>query len=242
MAQRLDTNGNVLSSDLYDAYGSRTSTAAQSDSWGFGAQWGHQSDAETGLCLLTNRYYDPAVGRFVTRDPIGYAGGVNLYGYTKNNPSNRTDPGGFEDRSNSPQSGQLINYSSKPIAVIFDKPDENGHRIEWEMVVPPEYETNPVLIDVDAVPGPVGFPWRHIPGNHNGSRTCKAYNLFGLLGGQTVNYGIGLPMRQDKDGFPVDLFYGTKMPILNRTYGNDPKRFMSAQQGIARGYVIQIPK
>ena len=95
MAQRLDTNGNVLSSDLYDAYGSRTSTAAQSDSWGFGAQWGYQRDVETGLVLCTHRYYDPAAGRFLTRDPIGYAGGVNLYGYTGNNPGNGSDPSGL---------------------------------------------------------------------------------------------------------------------------------------------------
>jgi RHS repeat-associated protein len=95
VVQRLDGTGSVLSTDLYDAYGARTSTAVQSDPWGFGAQWGYQTDAETGLLLLTNRYYDPAAGRFVTRDPIGYAGGVNLYGYTKNNPGNESDPSGL---------------------------------------------------------------------------------------------------------------------------------------------------
>ena len=47
------------------------------DVFGFGAQAGDYTDAETGLCLLTHRYYDPAQGRFVTRDPIGYDGGIN---------------------------------------------------------------------------------------------------------------------------------------------------------------------
>jgi len=37
-------------------------------------------DVETGLDLLTQRYYDPQQGRFVTRDPIGYKGGLNLCG------------------------------------------------------------------------------------------------------------------------------------------------------------------
>ncbi len=45
--------------------------------------------------LLTHRYYDPAEGRFLTRDPIGYAGGLNLYAYCGNNPVGRSDPSGL---------------------------------------------------------------------------------------------------------------------------------------------------
>lgn len=44
---------------------------------------------------MTHRYYDPAAGRFLTRDPIGYAGGINLYAYTGNDPVNRADPSGL---------------------------------------------------------------------------------------------------------------------------------------------------
>ena len=77
--QRLDSSG-VLSIDLYDAFGARTGTTPPSDPWGFGAQWGYQSDAETGLVLCTNRYYDPQQGRFVTRDPVGYDGGSTSMG------------------------------------------------------------------------------------------------------------------------------------------------------------------
>jgi RHS repeat-associated protein len=41
------------------------------------------------------RYYDPAAGRFVVEDPLGfYAGNVNFYGYTGNRPVNLTDPSG----------------------------------------------------------------------------------------------------------------------------------------------------
>ena len=94
VSQRLDSSGSVLSTDLYDSYGSRTGTAAQPDPFGFEAQAGYYTDAETGLILCTHRFYDPATGRFLTRDPIGYGGGVNLYGYTQNNPVNREDPDG----------------------------------------------------------------------------------------------------------------------------------------------------
>lgn len=41
------------------------------------------------------RYYDPEVGRFINKDPIGFAGGLNLYAYVQNNPINRIDPLGL---------------------------------------------------------------------------------------------------------------------------------------------------
>jgi RHS repeat-associated protein len=66
---------------MFDAYGTGASTGQNPDPWGFRAQWGYYTDNETGLILCTFRYYDPATGRFLNRDPIGYGGGVNLYGY-----------------------------------------------------------------------------------------------------------------------------------------------------------------
>jgi len=63
---------------------------------GFGGQWGNYTDNETGLLCLTHRYYDTGTGRFINRDPIDYAGGVNLYGYAGNNPVNAMDPNGTD--------------------------------------------------------------------------------------------------------------------------------------------------
>jgi len=47
---------------------------------------GQYYDQETGLHYNYFRYYDPMTGRYVTPDPIGLWGGVNLYSYVKNNP------------------------------------------------------------------------------------------------------------------------------------------------------------
>src|SRR5438094_811233 len=53
-----------------------------------------QLDSETGLYYMRARYYDPQLGRFVSEDPIGLAGGINAYAYTGDNPVNGRDPSG----------------------------------------------------------------------------------------------------------------------------------------------------
>jgi RHS repeat-associated protein len=55
---------------------------------------GQYADKATGLHYNTFRYYDPDVGRFISQDPIGLAGGENLYGYVPN-PSLWMDPWGW---------------------------------------------------------------------------------------------------------------------------------------------------
>jgi len=96
VAERLYANGASYQVDQYDAYGYRSERLLDySDPWGFGAQAGYYTDLETGLLLLTHRFYDPATGRFLTRDPLGYGGGINLYGYCQNDPVNRIDPRGL---------------------------------------------------------------------------------------------------------------------------------------------------
>ena len=55
---------------------------------------GQYYDAETGLHYNYHRYYDPATGRYVSADPIGLDGGINLFAYVENNPLNWIDPSG----------------------------------------------------------------------------------------------------------------------------------------------------
>ncbi len=80
---------------MFDAHGVGTSTATPTEPFGYGAQAGYYTDLETGLQCLSWRYYDPAAGRFLTRDPISYAGGVNLYSYVGNGPVDGWDPRGL---------------------------------------------------------------------------------------------------------------------------------------------------
>jgi len=53
-------------------------------------------DSESRLYYYRARYYDPETGRFLSEDPIGFLGGVNLYLYVLNNSVNFVDPYGME--------------------------------------------------------------------------------------------------------------------------------------------------
>jgi len=56
---------------------------------------GQYFDAETGLHYNWHRYYDPATGRYISADPIGLYGGLNLYAYVSNDPVNWVDSWGL---------------------------------------------------------------------------------------------------------------------------------------------------
>jgi len=60
---------------------------------------GQRYDAATELNYNYFRDYDPNTGRYVQRDPIGLAGGVNTYGYVSQNPIRGYDPLGLDDAS-----------------------------------------------------------------------------------------------------------------------------------------------
>ena len=54
-----------------------------------------QKRDQTGTLYRRNRYVDPMTGRFTQQDPIGLAGGLNLYGYAGGDPINYSDPFGL---------------------------------------------------------------------------------------------------------------------------------------------------
>jgi len=56
---------------------------------------GRDYDADTELYYYRARWYDPQARRFISEDPIGLNGGINLYAYVGNNPINAIDPFGY---------------------------------------------------------------------------------------------------------------------------------------------------
>lgn len=81
--------GKVLNTYGYSPFGESASLAGSS--YGFA---GMRYDPETGLYYDNARYYSPKQGRFISPDPSGVKGGVNVYAYTGNDPLNRIDSTG----------------------------------------------------------------------------------------------------------------------------------------------------
>jgi|GEM_PF-211000 len=56
---------------------------------------GQWLDEESGFFYNRSRYYDPQQGRYITQDPVGLAGGLNLYAYVGGDPVSLVDPLGL---------------------------------------------------------------------------------------------------------------------------------------------------
>jgi RHS repeat-associated protein len=99
----LDGNGAIVSHITYDSFGRVISNTGNIDfRYGY---TGREADAETGLDYYRARYYDAAVGGFISEDPIGFAADdTNLRRYVGNSPTNWNDPSGL-DRSGAIDTG-----------------------------------------------------------------------------------------------------------------------------------------
>lgn len=89
-----DSTGAVRARYEYDLWGQQTRVAGDLDAaFGFTGFFQH---SPSGLALSTYRAYDPTIGRWISRDPIGELGpdGANLYAYVRNNPTSYVDPNG----------------------------------------------------------------------------------------------------------------------------------------------------
>lgn len=89
----LGPDGDLLASYDYSPYGVARSSPNPDDQFLFACQ---KLLPEAGLVRFLYRDYDPTFGRWLTRDPVGERGGLNLYNYVGNRVMDRTDRYGLE--------------------------------------------------------------------------------------------------------------------------------------------------
>jgi RHS repeat-associated protein len=90
-----DSSGNTVASYGYLSFGAVTNRSGTlSNPFTYVGAYGVMDEGE-GLYFMKARYYDAETGRFIQKDPIGLAGGANLYAYVGNNPVEHTDSTGL---------------------------------------------------------------------------------------------------------------------------------------------------
>ncbi|WP_215276331.1 RHS repeat domain-containing protein, partial [Escherichia coli] len=90
----ISEDGNTVWSAEYDEWGNLLNEENPHHVYQSYRLPGQQHDEESGLYYNRNRYYNPLLGRYITQDPIGLAGGWSLYAYPLN-PVNGIDPLGL---------------------------------------------------------------------------------------------------------------------------------------------------
>jgi RHS repeat-associated protein len=82
--------GTITTTYSYDPFGNTTASGSSPTVFEY---TGRENDGD-GLYYLRARYYSPGLQRFLSEDPAGIVGGINLYGYVGNSPLNMVDPRG----------------------------------------------------------------------------------------------------------------------------------------------------
>ena len=94
----VDSSGDGVASANYDEFGNSFAVTDPNNLMFHGYVGGagvRNETAGSGLLYMRQRWYDAQLGRFISRDPIGFRGGLNAFAYVGNNPTNRVDPDGL---------------------------------------------------------------------------------------------------------------------------------------------------
>jgi RHS repeat-associated protein len=134
VSEYLDTAGTNIVHYEYDPFGGLTRLTGN-NSGRFQHRFSTKPrDFSTGLYYYGYRWYDPATGRWPSRDPIEERGGVNLYGFVKNEPTRLFDMLGNEIVVGEKNTGeqQIPQIGKKTLPANLD-----GFYVKWV----PEAET-----------------------------------------------------------------------------------------------------
>ena len=187
-----DVNGNFSSRSEYDAYGiTSTIQPGAYSAFQFAGKHGYQTDESTGMQLLGLRYYLPTLGRFLTQDPIGQAGGLNLYAYCDNNPLTRVDPDGMRPVTAADRT-LLHSLRTRMAAEGFQQAYANQvtNSVKGEIAAVPTGTADPVRLR--ALWWALGNIGNQAYGSHDGTNRCNRFVYDAYLNGA----GVAMPDRR----------------------------------------------
>jgi RHS repeat-associated protein len=137
-----------------------------------------------GLYFMQARYYDPEVGGFINKDPIGYFGGLNLYTYVANNPVGLIDPWGLKEFELVIRQGGGVGYYVFG-AGVFDvtiTDVETGERSMYRMEV---FGAGAGLPEINITSNPIRFSIS------DPCMTSADFEGYGFIGGISAIAGVG---------------------------------------------------
>jgi RHS repeat-associated protein len=119
-----NASGNIVIQNVYDPFGNTTSYGGTSTNE---FQYTGRENDGNGLYFNRARYYSPAFGRFISEDPLAFAGsGPNFYAYVGNNPISLVDPLGLATNC----------VTNTPLGPVCQDWDPNG--MTWIDNQPPQ--------------------------------------------------------------------------------------------------------
>ncbi|MEY4729374.1 MAG: hypothetical protein RL020_532 [Pseudomonadota bacterium] len=144
-----DDTGALVKQYSYEPYGETASTGEANDS---SYQYTGRENDGTGLYYYRARYYHPQMKRFISEDPLGVAGGVNLYQYVGGMPTMFTDPTGLDWFR---QPGAPY-YAGRDGSIVEPGPNGNGRVVDDSVPAGHTFaQMHDNLVDADTA---VGLP------------------------------------------------------------------------------------
>lgn len=124
----VNSSGNLVTTYSYDPFGNTTTAGAVSSN---PSQYTGRENEGNGLYFNRARCYSPVLGRFISEDPLGFAGGdPNYYAYVGNDPINNFDPSGLRFKG----PACLIDPNAFYCRDEFDPPKLSGRKQLAEFV------------------------------------------------------------------------------------------------------------
>jgi RHS repeat-associated protein len=179
----------IVDNRTYDSFGNLISQAGTTKT-PLGFQ-GKYYDAESGLNYFYHRYYNPAIGRFTSEDPIGLKGGINMFVLAGNDVINNVDPYGLDALANNEKvkngiccilerSGRLLGdtyYGEKAFVAYTDFSIVYGKGTSGQRTTTDKFPTT------NNGYAPAGYFHTHpSDGGDNSSREdIDIYNIFGNI-------------------------------------------------------------